>query len=93
AVNTNANANANANTKANTNANTNVAALPQDVNTLPDENSVISFLPIVQLEWTEDKMLYLQTGFVKDFKDSTQNTRSNMRWHRLLLSPQAIKLN
>lgn len=93
AVNTNANANSNSNTKANTNANTNVAALPQDVNTLPDENTVISFLPIVQLEWTEDKMLYLQTGFVKNFKDATQNTRSNMRWHRLLLSPQAIKLN
>lgn len=97
AVNTNANANSNANsnanTKANSNSNTNTAALPQDVNTLPDENTVISFLPIVQLEWTEDKMLYLQTGFVKNFKDSTQNTRSNMRWHRLLLSPQAVKLN
>lgn len=94
-ANTNANANSNSNVKANANANsnTNVAALPQDVNTLPDESTVISFLPIVQLEWSEEKILYLQTGFVRDFKDSTQNTRSNMRWHRLLLSPQAVKLN
>lgn len=96
AANTNTNANANSNVKANTNVNANSnsnVALPQDVNTLPDESTVISFLPIVQLEWSEEKILYLQTGFVRDFKDSTQNTRSNMRWHRLLLSPQAVKLN
>lgn len=84
-TNTNSNANSNSNTSSN-------AAIPRDVNTLPDESTVISFLPIVQLEWTEDKMLYLQTGFVKEFKDATQNTRSNMRWHRLLFSPQAVKL-
>ncbi len=90
----NTNANSNSNTKANTNINTNInSALPKDVNTLPDENTLISFLPIIQLEWTEDKMLYLQTGFVKEFKNSAENTRSNLRWHRLLLSPQAIRLN
>lgn len=65
----------------------------QGVNTLPDENTIISFNPIIQLEWSDDKMLYLQTGYVKEFKDSTQNTRSYLRWHRLLLSPQAVKLN
>lgn len=92
-ANTKANTNAKANANTNTNANVNVAALPQDVNTLPDEGTVISFLPIVQLEWTEEKILYLQTGFVRDYKDSTQNTRANLRWHRLLLSPQAVKLN
>jgi hypothetical protein len=92
-VNTNANANTNSKANANANANTNTAVMPQDVNTLPDESTVISFLPIVQLEWTEEKILYLQTGFIRDFKDSTQNTRANLRWHRLLLSPQAVKLN
>lgn len=99
-ANVNVSANANANTKANTNskantnanANANIPALPQDVNALPDEGTVISFLPIVQLEWNEEKILYLQTGFIKDYKDSTQNTRANLRWHRLLLSPQAVKL-
>ncbi|NJM52014.1 MAG: hypothetical protein HC846_00680 [Blastocatellia bacterium] len=75
-TNTNSNSNVKANANVNANSNTNVA-LPQDVNTLPDESTVISFLPIVQLEWSEEKILYLQTGFVRDFKDSTQNTRSN----------------
>lgn len=96
-TNTNTNANVNANK-----ANINIKATPtpqpeipanQGINTLPDENTVISFTPIVQLEWTEDKMLYLQTGYIKEFKDATQNTRSYLRWHRLLFSPQAIKLN
>lgn len=90
------------NVNANVNSNANVKATPvpqpeipanQGVNTLPDENTVISFTPIVQLEWTEDKMLYIQTGYIKDFKDATQNTRSYLRWHRLLFSPQAVKLN
>jgi hypothetical protein len=89
-VNTNANAKANVNANSNSNANT---ALPQDVNTLPDESTVISYQPIVQLQWSEEKMLYLQTGFVRDYKDATQNTRASLRWHRLLLSPQAVKLN
>lgn len=89
-TNVNANANANANVNANVNANN---ALPQDVNTLPDESTVISYQPIVQLQWSEEKTLYLQTGFVRDYKDATQNTRANLRWHRLLLSPQAVKLN
>lgn len=86
-----------ANSNSNANSNTNTAAptpaLPQDVNTLPDESTLVSFNPIVELEWTQDNMLYLQTGFVKLFVDQTQNTTSSMRWHRLLLSPQAVKLN
>jgi hypothetical protein len=91
----------NTNASPNTNSNVNAKTSPtpaanvaenQGVNTLPDENTVISFTPIVQLEWSEDKILYLQTGYIKEFKDATQNTRSYLRWHRLLLSPQAVKL-
>lgn len=98
AANSNVNTNVNSNTNANSNVNTNVnaqptPAVPQDVNTLPDENSLVSFNPIVQLEWTEDKMLYLQTGYIKDMKDAASSARSYLRWHRLLLSPQAVKVN
>lgn len=88
------------NTNSNTNSNVNSKPIStpeipanQGINTLPDESTVISFTPIVQLEWTEDKMLYIQTGYIKEFKDGTQNTRSYLRWHRLLFSPQAVKLN
>ena len=79
-------------TNTNSASNTNTAA-PQGVNTLPDESLLVSFNPVIQLDWAEDSMLYLQTGYVKDFVDSTQNTRSYLRWHRLLFSPQAVKLN
>ncbi len=92
----NTNVNSNAKTaNVNSPANLSNSATPNDVNALPDESSLISFNPIVQLEWTEDKMLYLQTGFIKEFTgaNSTYNTRSNLRWHRLLLSPQAVKIN
>jgi hypothetical protein len=68
---------------ANANANLNIA-------TLPDENSLVSFNPIIRLEWTEPGMLYLQTGFVKELKDATQSARSFLRWHRLIFSPQAV---
>lgn len=94
--NSNANANSNANVKAGTNANVNAAptpALPQDVNVLPDENTLVSFNPVIRLEWTEDKMLYVQTGYVKEMTDSSASARSYLRWHRLLFSPQPIKVN
>lgn len=95
-TNTNANANVNTNSNANSNANANASPtpnVPQDVNTLPDENSLVSFNPIVQFEWTEDKMLYLQTGYIKEMKDAANSARSYLRWHRLILSPQAVKVN
>ncbi|HEY0426229.1 MAG TPA: hypothetical protein VGC76_00355 [Pyrinomonadaceae bacterium] len=66
---------------ANTNAN-------QAVSTLPDETSLVSFSPIVELRWTEAGMLYLQTGYVKLFIREAENVRSYMRWHRLIFSPQ-----
>lgn len=69
------------------NANTNTNA---NVGTLPDENSLVSFNPIIRLEWTEPGMLYAQTGFVKELKDATQSARSFLRWHRLIFSPQAV---
>lgn len=89
----NTNANVNINTGANANAGAPTPNMPQDVNTLPDETTLVSFNPVVQLEWTEDKTLYLQTGYIKELKDAANSTRSYLRWHRLLLSPQAVKVN
>ena len=100
-ANTNANANAKSNTKSNagTAANSNAnqtsnanAAANQPVGSLPDESTLVSFNPIVNLEWTEDKMLYLQTGYIKQMKNETDSAHSFLRWHRLVFSPQAIAL-
>lgn len=69
------------------------AAAPtnQTVSTLPDENSLVSFNPIINLVWEQDSLLYLQTGFVKQFKNG-EGSRSYLRWHRLVFSPQAVAL-
>jgi hypothetical protein len=60
------------------------------VRTLPAETSLVSFNPIVELAWTNDNLLYFQTAYVKEYKESANNARSFMRWHRLALSPQAV---
>jgi hypothetical protein len=90
-ANAQANANADKTANANANANANTAVnLPEGV--LPDESTLVSFNPIVKLLWTEDAMLYLETAYVREFRDSVNNVRSNARWHRLILSPQAVAL-
>lgn len=84
-----------ANTNSNTQANSNVNQTPsttinQTAGLLPDENTLVSFNPIINLEWTEDKMLYLQTGYIKLMKNEADSARSYLRWHRLIFSPQAV---
>ena len=92
-ANTETNSNVNADAKktpeksVNTNANANAAAQP---GTLPDERNLVSFNPIVDLNWTQENALYLQTAYVKQYKDSANNVRSYARWHRLIFSPQQI---
>jgi hypothetical protein len=56
--------------------------------TLPDEKTLVSFQPIIALEWSADNLLYLQTGYVKQYRNG-DGARSSLRWHRLVLSPQA----
>ena len=72
------------------NVNTITNTQVEETKTLPDENMLVSYNPIIELKWTEDKLLYLQTAYVREFEKSTDNVRSYGRWHRLLLSPQAI---
>jgi hypothetical protein len=50
-----------------------------------------TFVPIIALRWTEDKTLYLQTGFIREFMQG-EAVRSYLRWHRLNFSPQAATL-
>lgn len=88
-ANAQANANGNANSNSNANSNTNAnAVINQPIGTLPDAATLVSFNPIINLEWMEDKMLYAQTGFVKLIQNDADSARSYLRWHRLILSPQ-----
>lgn len=64
----------------------------QGATVLPDESQLVSFNPIILLEWTADDLLYFQTGYVKLMKNDAESVRSYLRWHRLILSPQAVSL-
>jgi hypothetical protein len=75
----------------NANANTNANPAQPPSMTLPDERTLVSFQPIVALEWSADNLLYFQTGFVKQYKTG-DGARSSLRWHRLVLSPQAAAI-
>ncbi len=87
---TNADTQTNANAESNADAQQNTTN--RQVGILPDENTLVSFNPIIDLEWTEDKMLYLQTGYIKLMKNEADSARSYLRWHRLIFSPQAVTL-
>lgn len=69
----------------NTVANTN-----QGATVLPDEKTLVSFNPIIELEWTSPDLLYFQTGYLKLLKREADSVRSYLRWHRLILSPQPM---
>jgi hypothetical protein len=78
---TDVNANAGANTQS-------VQTPGQAASTLPDPATLVSFSPIVELVWASEELLYFRTGYVKEYKDASNNRRSYMRWHRLVLTPQ-----
>ena len=75
-------ADANAATVANTNA-----AAPT---TLPDPSTLVSFNPIIALNWTADDLLYFQTAYIKRMKNEADSVTSFQRWHRLVLTPQVV---
>jgi Tol biopolymer transport system component len=47
----------------------------------------VSFNPIVRLDWTEDKSLFIQTAYVRIYAREPVNTFQ--RWHKVNLSMQA----
>lgn len=61
----------------------------QPLSTLPDEKLLVSYNPIVELAWTTDDLLYLQTAYLRRMKNESESVRSFSRWHRLALSAQA----
>lgn len=76
-------------TDANTDANTQAQATPdQPLSTLPDEKLLVSYNPIVEIDWTADDTLYLQTAYLKRMKNEADNVRSFARWHRLIFTAQ-----
>jgi hypothetical protein len=49
-----------------------------------------SFNPIIRIEWLTPEKLYIQTAFVRRYKDPT--IKPWFRWHLVTLSPQAAVL-
>lgn len=64
-------------------ANANVAP-----STLPDASTLVSFNPIVQLNWSAPELLYFQTAYIRRMKNEADSATSFVRWHRLILTPQ-----
>jgi len=80
-----------ANTEADANGGPPAEATPeQPLSTLPDEKLLVSYNPIVEIAWTSDELLYLQTAYLRRMKVETESVRSFSRWHRLILSSQAV---
>ena len=85
-----ANTDANANTNSNANKpNANASPAPSlPPNALPDPNKLVSFNPIIVLNWPTEEQLYFQTAFVKRMRNDADSVTSFARWHRLFLTPQ-----
>jgi hypothetical protein len=45
------------------------------------------------LVWPAEGELYFQTAFVKRMKNDADSVISFPRWHRIILTPQAIPAN
>jgi len=58
------------------------------VKPLPKEEELVSYNPIINLVWFDQRILYFQTGYVKEMIDTAQSVRSFLRWHRVILSAQ-----
>ncbi len=66
----------------------NAQPTPEQLSTLPDEKLLVSYNPIVEIAWTAEDLLYLQTAYLKRMKNEADNVRSFSRWHRLVFSTQ-----
>lgn len=66
------------------------APQPNDepISTLPDEKMLVSYNPIVEIAWTADDLLYLQTAYLRRMRNEADSVRSFSRWHRVALSVQ-----
>ncbi len=69
----------------------NASPADQPLTALPDENKLASYNPITALGWPADSELYFQTAYIRRMKNEMDNVTSFPRWHRLILTPQALK--
>jgi hypothetical protein len=60
--------------------------------TLPDPSNLVSFNPIVMLSWPSPDILYFQTAYIRRMKNEADSATSFVRWHRLILTPQATNI-
>lgn len=60
----------------------------QPLSSLPKEEDLVSYNPIVNLAWTTDDIIYFETAYVKRMKNEAENAHSFARWHRIVLSAQ-----
>lgn len=58
--------------------------------TLPDPSTLVSFNPIVMLNWSSPDILNFETAYIKRMQNEADSATSFVRWHRLILTPQAI---
>ncbi len=58
------------------------------VKPLPKEEELVSYNPIIKLIWFDQRIIYFQTGYVKEMIDTAQSVRSFLRWHRVIFSAQ-----
>lgn len=78
------------------NANTDANVQPQPaapvanvpLSSLPKEEDLVSYNPIVNIAWTADDLIYFETAYVKRMKNEAENAHSFARWHRIVLSVQ-----
>lgn len=63
-----------------------VANVP--LSSLPKEEELVSYNPIVNIAWTANELIYFETAYVKRMKNETENAHSFARWHRIVLSSQ-----
>jgi len=60
--------------------------------TLPDPSKLVSFNPIVMLSWPSPDILYFETAYIRRMKNEADSATSFVRWHRLILTPQATNI-
>lgn len=58
--------------------------------TLPDPSTLVSFNPIVLLNWSSPDILNFETAYIKRMQNEADSATSFVRWHRLILTPQPI---
>ncbi|MGB7201544.1 MAG: hypothetical protein WBD16_04670 [Pyrinomonadaceae bacterium] len=58
------------------------------LSSLPKEEELVSYNPIVNVAWTADDLIYFETAYVKRMKNEAENAHSFARWHRIVLSTQ-----